>query len=181
MIEVVFGLLFIFVTMMYIIVIKNSKYRLLSTAWDLIVLMFISGFTLFSRTNLSRATAILIPFSSWASILLFPWESHAKYVFRSLFGNILLFVPLGLGLSKKEGWTYKYLLPFLFSIIIETIQYFTRFGVFEVDDLICNTIGGILGYEMGKQISGVRKGNFILPCIYVVSLGLCCLKSILLN
>lgn len=146
-----------------------------------ICLCIILYFTLGRISPLPANQVIGIPFNTLTSIYDATWKSHGKYIFRGLIGNILLFVPLGLCLSGHEGKEYKYLLPFLISLSIETIQYFTRLGTFEVDDLICNTIGGILGYELGKQISGQRKGNFIIPGIYLAALGVCCLKSILFN
>ena len=33
-----------------------------------------------------------------------------------------------------------------FTLTIEVIQYITKLGVFDVDDIIMNTLGGIIGY-----------------------------------
>ena len=159
----------------------RSKSFLAEKISYLLAFVFILIVTFCNRNQLFSFSVILKPFSAFETILLLPWRSHGRYVFRGLIGNILLLFPFGLLLSRYEGKCYKYFIPFLISLTIETIQYFTRLGTFEVDDLICNTIGGILGYELGKQMSGQRKGNFLMPGIYLAALGLCCLKSILFN
>ena len=35
---------------------------------------------------------------------------------------------------------------FLFSLCIETLQLITKVGVFDVDDLMMNTVGGLIGW-----------------------------------
>lgn len=146
-----------------------------------VAIFLIISVTLLRTNRINIQSAIIFPLRTFVDIWKSRWHSHGKYIFRGLIGNVLLFTPLGLCLSRKEGSLYKYIIPFSISLSVEAIQYFSRLGTFEMDDLICNTIGGILGYELGKQISGQRKGNFIISGIYLAALGVCCLKSILLN
>ncbi len=74
-----------------------------------------------------------------------------------LFQNIWLFVPLGalLYYSIQKRWVL--LIPFLFSIVIETIQYYSGRGLFEFDDMISNGLGGCYGYFMGKLLLELRN------------------------
>ena len=62
---------------------------------------------------------------------------------------MLMFVPLGFLLPvvfKNFRSTFKTtLLVFLFSFSIEVIQYFIGRSA-DIDDLILNTLGGIIGY-----------------------------------
>lgn len=68
--------------------------------------------------------------------------------------NVLLFVPYGfiLGMLSRIR-KYKHYISIIIislvslasSILIECVQYITRRGYLELDDLICNTIGGIIG------------------------------------
>lgn len=68
-------------------------------------------------------------------------------------GNIVMFLPFGF-----LGWVFpqlkdlkKLLYAFVSAIIIvETLQYFTRMGIFEVDDIILNTFGVYLGWLMRR-------------------------------
>lgn len=79
-----------------------------------------------------------------------------------LFQSIWLFVPLGalLYYSIQKRWVL--LVPFLFSIIIETIQYFSGRGLFEFDDMISNGLGGCYGYLVGKLVSEMKSGAMSL-------------------
>lgn len=70
-------------------------------------------------------------------------------------GNIIMFIPFGF-----LGWIFpdlKKLKPLIFSfisciVIVEALQYFTRMGIFEVDDIILNTFGVYLGWKFCRII-----------------------------
>ncbi len=63
--------------------------------------------------------------------------------------NILLFIPMGVLMpSAFKSFRKPYIaIPsiFLFSCFIETVQYVFELGVAEIDDVITNTAGGIIG------------------------------------
>ena len=65
-------------------------------------------------------------------------------------GNVCVFVPFGVFLpmlfKKCQKFIPVLLLSFELSLVIEIVQLVTRVGSFDVDDLLLNTIGGILGY-----------------------------------
>lgn len=65
-------------------------------------------------------------------------------------GNVVCFMPFGFILpliSRRGGrWYNTFLLSFLLSFGIETIQLIFKVGSFDVDDMFLNTGGGILGY-----------------------------------
>ena len=71
-------------------------------------------------------------------------------VMLNLVGNVLAFVPFGMLIrwvrGKKTGFFTATLAAFTFSLCIELIQLITKLGVFDVDDIIMNTFGGMLGY-----------------------------------
>ena len=69
--------------------------------------------------------------------------------------NIVLFMPLGIYLpllNKKLNFIKTLLIGLGCSFLIETIQLFLGIGSFEYIDLICNTIGCILGYQIYKSL-----------------------------
>lgn len=78
-----------------------------------------------------------------------------KVIIMIVIGNILMFIPFGF-----LGWIFpqlkdlkKLLYAFVSAIIIvEALQYFTRMGIFEVDDIILNTFGVYLGWLMRRLI-----------------------------
>src|SRR5436305_309784 len=68
----------------------------------------------------------------------------------NIFGNILLFVPMGffLPLFFKRVDTAARLraIVALISLLVEVAQLLTKTGEFDVDDVILNTVGGLFGY-----------------------------------
>lgn len=89
---------------------------------------------------------------------------HAGDVFVNLVGNIVAFIPFGALLrwvrNKKTGAGIAVLYTFLFSFIIESIQLVTKVGVFDVDDLILNTIGGAIGYLCYRILRAIDRRRY---------------------
>ena len=77
-----------------------------------------------------------------------------KTIIINIFGNILMFVPfgfLGIVFTKLNNF-WILILDFLFAIIIvESLQYFTRLGVFDIDDVILNTVGVAIGFWIYRK------------------------------
>ena len=69
-------------------------------------------------------------------------------VAANLLGNILIFVP------------YGFFSMFL-SLAVETVQLVTRVGSFDVDDILLNTIGGVLGYIAFVLCNGIRRKHHV--------------------
>ncbi|GED59359.1 VanZ family protein [Brevibacillus formosus] len=92
-----------------------------------------------------------------------PFQTLVDYVFHydnysfgivmyNLIGNVMLFVPLGLLLPlifmSFQSVHRVFFLTLLASLIIETLQLLFSLGSFDVDDLLLNVLGGLLGYGM---------------------------------
>ena len=70
-------------------------------------------------------------------------------VFANLAGNILIFIPFGFFVPmsrERKSILATTIGAFLLSLVIESIQLYTRVGCFDVDDLLLNTLGGVTGY-----------------------------------
>lgn len=78
-----------------------------------------------------------------------------KDIIMIVAGNVVMFIPFGF-----LGWVFpqcKELKSLLFSFIsaitiVEALQYFTRMGIFEVDDIILNTFGVFLGWMICRYL-----------------------------
>ena len=73
------------------------------------------------------------------------WES----VFMNLAGNVLIFVPFGFFMSwARRNPNFFAVIGYSlgFSFLVEAFQLFSKVGSFDVDDLLLNTLGGLLGY-----------------------------------
>lgn len=77
----------------------------------------------------------------------------------NLFGNIALFVPLGLFLGLLVGCRLPAVLFYALSVslALESAQLLLAMGSFDVDDLILNTLGGALGYGLFASMGLVRS------------------------
>lgn len=76
---------------------------------------------------------------------------------EGMINNILLFVPLGAIPFQLYRRKPVILIPVFLSIGIELIQYFFRIGFCEWMDVLCNSIGGLLGYIAGYGIEKIKK------------------------
>lgn len=86
----------------------------------------------------------LIPFRSMSPYLKNITETFA---FKNIAANIVVFIPLGFFISNKNSKNvFKALIICLGVILsIELIQLFFKIGFFDVDDIILNFIGSLLG------------------------------------
>lgn len=69
--------------------------------------------------------------------------------------NIWLFIPLGAILYKLYLRKSILLIPIAFSIVIELIQLTSGIGICELDDVISNSLGGLIGYLSGKLTTDI--------------------------
>lgn len=81
----------------------------------------------------------------------------------NLVGNLLAFIPFGIMVpmlfSQKERLFRKVLmLSFTLSLSFEVTQLVLYIGTFDVDDLILNTCGGVVGYALYRML--VSSGLF---------------------
>lgn len=108
------------------------------------------GIVLFFRDKANNQFSNGSYFNLWIKILF-----TNKTVFKNVFGNILLFVPLGFFLSRIMKPVNVFLVSFLVVLTAEIIQFNTRFGVFDYLDIILNLIGSVVGIVIVKLKRGV--------------------------
>lgn len=89
---------------------------------------------------------------------------HYVDIFINLIGNVVAFIPFGALIrwvrNKKTGFFIAVLYTFLFSFGIEIIQLVTKVGVFDVDDLILNTLGGAIGYLCYRILRAIDRRRY---------------------
>lgn len=106
------------------------------------------------------------------------WLNYSLTIWLNLLLNILLFVPLGvfapiLWPSLRKGYKML-LLGFGVSLFIETTQLIAGKGLFDVDDLLCNTLGSLIGYCFTMAIFSVvvSKEKRMAACVKYAILAL---------
>ena len=76
----------------------------------------------------------------------------SPYVVMNILGNLLLLAPLGVFLPllspSYRRWWATLGTGFVVTLFIELFQYFLAVRVFDVDDLILNTLGVGFGYGL---------------------------------
>jgi len=102
------------------------------------------------------------------------WNTFSVRAWQFIIFNIVMFIPLGIllplinGVFKKAVWIFS--AAFLTSFFIEGFQYLAKLGIFELDDLFHNTLGGMIGYSMymigytiikGSKNSGTNINNHV--------------------
>lgn len=70
-------------------------------------------------------------------------------VWMNIAGNIAAFVPFGIFVmpvsNRRINFLETVIITFNVSLCVEIIQLVTKVGSFDVDDLLLNTIGGLIG------------------------------------
>lgn len=67
--------------------------------------------------------------------------------------NILVFIPFGV-LFPGKRWKWLLVTAVLLSAGIEAVQYAFNLGWCEIDDVICNVLGALVGFGVLKWIKG---------------------------
>ena len=127
----------------------NKKYRI---AWILFIAYIIVTFqtVLFSREAGSRKEISLVLFETWGH----SFHMHAMFI-----ENIIMFIPLGMlrAFRKTSLFRIKNVLKELcvytgISCAIEGAQLVTGRGYCQIDDVVMNVLGGILGYLLIRLV-----------------------------
>ena len=118
--------------------------------WLIVFLAYIfvlAAVTLLARGN-SYQRNIVPLFESYREA----WYQYSMQEWRNLILNIGMFVPFGfllpMGISKMRKFWKTALCGFLVTLVIEIGQLIGQRGVFECDDILNNTIGGMIGFGL---------------------------------
>jgi glycopeptide antibiotics resistance protein len=81
--------------------------------------------------------------------------------FENLVGNVVVFIPFGFLLPYVIDWGRNFLVmlfhAFIFVVGIEVFQLFSAFGAFDVDDILLNCFGAVIGYLFYLGFESYRK------------------------
>ncbi len=125
---------------------SGRRWKLFNAGLFIVSLLVIFFATVLHRTPESRSL-ILTPFYS------FQLAKEQPELYREVVMNVFLFVPFGLSFSAllpaKWRCSLRIILcclsAFLLSSLVEYLQYRFCLGLTEVDDVIFNTLGALIG------------------------------------
>lgn len=111
----------------------------------------------FSGENLN-----LVPFETvrlyWRLLQRGATEELLRHAMINLAGNVVVFIPLGWFLPciwpKMRGFFKTVLTAAVSVCLVEICQYITNLGSCDIDDLLLNLVGVILGYVIWKIFKG---------------------------
>ena len=86
------------------------------------------------------------------------YDVGTRGFYRQVVGNILLFIPLGYfvtGYSKIKNLGGITIITLLCSFVIEFVQRYIGRS-FDVDDIILNVVGGVLGFLLYISLNAIR-------------------------
>ena len=110
--------------------------------------------------------ANLVPFKT----ILFYLQGHNGFLiaFINVIGNIIALVPFGFLVPfvfSKLNWKKIILIAFITGLTIELTQVILHIGIFDIDDVILNALGVMIGYwkfnifsHFSKQTQAILKG-----------------------
>lgn len=138
---------------------KGLKPGLRASAVLLLVewMFLIFGTAVLFREAGSERNYSLIPFLSYFNIA---ENSYLLEVAMINLLNLLLFVPIGLlaGFGFQDlTWKKVAHIGFCFSVLIELLQFTLKKGLCEVDDVIHNVVGCVIGYGICQVVILLSK------------------------
>lgn len=137
------ALLIASISILFLSNIKERK-RFLVRFLLLVYICLVLCSTVLFRTTTEQRGVVITPFWSISAIC-----GGDTYIIPMTIMNMVTFVPIGLLLCEGyKSWSFKRVIScgVLFSVTIEFLQYIFKKGCFELDDILHNTIGCLIGY-----------------------------------
>ena len=122
-------------------------------------LIYLTFFDHFYGRGFTHRSINIIPFKT---IIKFLSSSYNfDIVVTNIAGNIAAFVPMGFLLpivfNRLSGLFRVFIVCLSATLSIEIFQYVTGAGVSDIDDVLLNVLGGLLGYLIYKGITILMK------------------------
>lgn len=136
---------------------EQTKKVIRRISWVLfIVYLIVLVYFLFFSERYGRNSALeeyrynLVPFTEIKRFIRYRKTLGFESFMVNMVGNVLAFSPFGFVLPIISPSSRKFLNIFLLSLeltlTIELLQLLLKVGIFDVDDIILNTLGGVIGY-----------------------------------
>ena len=146
--------------------------------------IMVIGVTFLNRGSNYQGGMDLSLFSSYREA----WYSFSARHWQSLYLNIFMFIPFGILFPLLHPRLRKASMDnrdaALFTLLIESVQLLSGYGIFTVDDLFNNLLGAIIGYGITMGFinikeKGIKQSFFYFsPLLLVIILSGACLRII---
>lgn len=156
--------------------IKNKKefvlYKEIFYLFFLMYILLLFQIVTFEDTTIYLDGNNLMPFKE-----ILRYKIGSRLFFKNVIGNIVLFIPYGIFASmytKIDKIFHALGLVLFASVIVEVTQALIG-RVFDIDDIILNLIGGVIGYgiyalisRIGDSIPKVFRSNWFLNILSIL-------------
>lgn len=139
---------------------KNNKINLTNILFVLYCIFIVWIILL----KLSISVVDFLGLDKIRSINLIPFyyanEIGFDFHFKEVLYNVLIFIPFGIYLKMLTKDNKKIiLLGFIFSLILETLQFILEVGASDITDLITNVVGAIFGVYIYDLLVNLFKNK----------------------
>lgn len=127
----------------------------------IIYLLYLVFFSTYYGRGYFHRSYNFIPFKTIVEYMFFSSSLNATVL--NIVGNILAFVPMGflvpIVFSKINRFKCIAILVLISTISIEIIQFIIGVGTCDIDDVILNWLGGVIGFQIYKILINKIKNN----------------------
>ncbi len=125
----------------------------------ILLFKYVSPLELFNAERMVTRNFNLIPFQT---ISQYSFGAHFNIwiTLMNVAGNVIVFVPLGIYMQmflRNKRFLRSVAFVCVISLCVEAVQYIFGIGAADIDDIILNTIGGLLGVLFYKIVYMVLK------------------------
>lgn len=149
------------------------------------ILYIMCLFEVVTFQDINFGTSNFIPFKE-----IFRYDIGSRLFVKNIIGNVLLFVPYGYFISyylKNKKVMPAVCLTILLSTTVELVQ--LKIGrTFDIDDIILNTIGGLLGSyiyilldNIKDRLPNIIRNDAVINTIIIIVILLIIIYSFNLN
>lgn len=159
-IEGIWPMLVIFIVVLstiriFYLIEKGERFVLYREFFSLAFIIYILLlFGLVTNTDVQGVSNNFMPFRE-----ILRYKIGSKYFLWNVIGNIMIFVPFGFIVSlilDSPKVNKPLIITFITSLTIELVQMFIGRS-FDIDDIILNCIGGIVGWLLFIGLTAIKK------------------------
>lgn len=164
---------------------KHKKFQLHKELIYLIAIIYILClFHVVTFQDSNYGASNFVPFKE-----IFRYSIGSDKFIKNVLGNIVLFIPYGFLTSyllNNKKLSVISVLTIIASLTIETVQYYIG-RVFDIDDIILNLVGGIVGFLIFIGIDAIRskikifRNDTVLDILIILILAIVIIYSFNIN
>lgn len=138
---------------------------------------------------------LFLKITSFQSVNFIPFRTIFEYLSgdmlaqafapSNIIGNIVLFFPLGIYFTlfnPNKKLSINVAMVALVSIFVEIMQFLFKVGATDIDDVILNTLGGLIGVLIFKLLNKIlkQKIQFAIEILAPIT-GICAVLILILS